>query len=208
LDDAYPYCSPFLQYSLFTQNGAVKTLQALGIRANPFFITTGAGLPGLGPTPTLLVGLYSAAALRQAYWVLVREKGEIKPDFALQVVIYNLVNDTLCTLAAAAALTPELPLATLPKLVDNGFLGWVESLGTFQLIGAALFVVGLGMEILCEEQRAAFKKKKENKGKVCDIGLWSVVRHPNYLGYTLWRTGMMLSSVSTLRILSQFSFVC
>jgi protein-S-isoprenylcysteine O-methyltransferase Ste14 len=32
-----------------------------------------------------------------------------------------------------------------------------------------------------------FRSKKENKGKVLQTGVWAVVRHPNFLGFTIWR---------------------
>jgi hypothetical protein len=45
--------------------------------------------------------------------------------------------------------------------------------------------------------RHAFKKDSKNKGKVDSTAAFSVVRHPNYAGYLLWRTGASLISVST-----------
>jgi steroid 5-alpha reductase family enzyme len=35
-------------------------------------------------------------------------------------------------------------------------------------------------ETVADAQLAAFKKALENKGKVCDTGLWGYSRHPNY----------------------------
>lgn len=84
-----------------------------------------------------------------------------------------------------------------------------------QYTGLGLVVAGLLIEVLSEEQRKVFKAKSENKGKLCDegalcksretrmdltardfTGLFGLVRHPNYLGYTIWRTGLALSTVS------------
>lgn len=47
-------------------------------------------------------------------------------------------------------------------------------------IGIAIFVVAVGGETLSDRQLRAFKADPANKGKVCDTGLWSVSRHPNY----------------------------
>lgn len=47
-------------------------------------------------------------------------------------------------------------------------------------IALALFIASLAGESLADAQLAAFKKDPANKGKVCDIHLWSVSRHPNY----------------------------
>ncbi|MES2692190.1 MAG: DUF1295 domain-containing protein [Verrucomicrobiota bacterium] len=46
--------------------------------------------------------------------------------------------------------------------------------------GAALWLLGLGGEALADAQLAAFKRDPANKGRVCDRGLWSYSRHPNY----------------------------
>jgi steroid 5-alpha reductase family enzyme len=35
-------------------------------------------------------------------------------------------------------------------------------------------------ESIADRQLARFKAKAENKGKVCDVGLWGYSRHPNY----------------------------
>ncbi|KAK5258127.1 hypothetical protein LTR40_008520, partial [Exophiala xenobiotica] len=40
-----------------------------------------------------------------------------------------------------------------------------------------------------EIQRKWFKDEPRNDGKVYSAGLFSVVRHAPYSGYTLWRTG-------------------
>lgn len=49
----------------------------------------------------------------------------------------------------------------------------------------ALFAVAQAGEALADAQLAAFKKDPANKGRVCDVGLWSVSRHPNYFFVSL-----------------------
>jgi steroid 5-alpha reductase family enzyme len=44
----------------------------------------------------------------------------------------------------------------------------------------ALFLLALAGETLADVQLAAFKKNPANKGRVCDVGLWALSRHPNY----------------------------
>jgi steroid 5-alpha reductase family enzyme len=46
--------------------------------------------------------------------------------------------------------------------------------------GAGLWLVSVLGETIADVQLASFKKNPENKGKVCDIGLWGYSRHPNY----------------------------
>jgi len=50
------------------------------------------------------------------------------------------------------------------------------------------------LEFGSEIQRQVFKKDRKNKGKVYDGGLFSLSRHINYFGYTLWRTGYALAA--------------
>jgi len=62
-----------------------------------------------------------------------------------------------------------------------------------QDIAAVLVLtVALGGEALADRELRQFAERPDNKGKVCDVGLWSWSRHPNYffewlgwLGYPL-----------------------
>ncbi len=47
-------------------------------------------------------------------------------------------------------------------------------------IGVALLIIGIAGEALADSQMHAFRTDPANKGKVCDTGLWSWSRHPNY----------------------------
>jgi steroid 5-alpha reductase family enzyme len=98
----------------------------------------------------------------------------------------NLFTDAFITLIAARAITSSSPV------IAESF---IEALGWKQWAGVGLFIVGMLIETLAEESRKRFKAVPSNKGKIDDTGLWSVVRHPNYAGYTLWRSGVMLAAV-------------
>ncbi|KAJ7701548.1 hypothetical protein B0H17DRAFT_189370 [Mycena rosella] len=176
-----------LQYFMFTQGWAVKALTAVGLRASNILISAGPGVAGLGPIPTLLTGMYAVAGLHHGYWILFRNSYTWTIDTSLTVVVYNAVVNTLNTLVAVNALTS----APHPILGD-----FVDCIGWKQWAGLALFAVGISMETIAEESRKRFKKDPKNKGKIDDTGLWSFVRHPNYLGYTLWRTGITLATGS------------
>jgi steroid 5-alpha reductase family enzyme len=47
-------------------------------------------------------------------------------------------------------------------------------------LGAAIVAIGILGETLSDEQLKAFGRDPAHKGKVCDTGLWSWSRHPNY----------------------------
>ncbi len=48
-------------------------------------------------------------------------------------------------------------------------------------LGAAVFIAGWTIEMVSDAQLARFKSRAA-KGAVCDAGLWSWSRHPNYFG--------------------------
>ncbi len=53
--------------------------------------------------------------------------------------------------------------------------------------GLAVFLFGLAVEAIADWQLTQFKKRRSSHEEVCDIGLWSWSRHPNYFGETvLW----------------------
>lgn len=54
------------------------------------------------------------------------------------------------------------------------------SLGPFDFIGILIAAVAIGGEALSDAQLIAFKAVPGNRGQICDKGLWSLSRHPNY----------------------------
>ena len=46
--------------------------------------------------------------------------------------------------------------------------------------GALVLLVAVIGEGVADRQLTAFRRDKSNRGKVCEAGLWSVSRHPNY----------------------------
>jgi len=53
-------------------------------------------------------------------------------------------------------------------------------LGVQDGLALLIFVVALAGAALSDEQLRRFKADPANRGKVCDVGLWSWSRHPNY----------------------------
>ncbi|KAJ7271026.1 hypothetical protein C8J57DRAFT_1320477 [Mycena rebaudengoi] len=179
-----------LQYLMFSKGWAVKAMTAVGLHASHLTVALGPGIGDIGPIPTLLTSMYAVAALRQAYWGLFTLDYSWPVGTALMVVTYNIVVDTFNTFTAVHSLGPtgSAPLALLHSFPSS--FGWQ------QWAGIAVFVAGLAIETVAEHTRKQFKKNPKNKGKIDDTGLWSVVRHPNYLGYTLWRVGITLAAGS------------
>lgn len=68
-----------------------------------------------------------------------------------------------------------------------------QRLHPLEWAGAAVVLIGVLGESLADAQLAAFKRRHQQAGLVCDAGLWRYSRHPNYfcewlvwLGYALF----------------------
>jgi steroid 5-alpha reductase family enzyme len=83
------------------------------------------------------------------------------------------------------ASTPALTVA----LSDHS--GW--RVPVLVMIGAAVFALGLAIEIVADRAISAFKAAPSNSGKLLTRGLHARVRHPNYLGEIIlqWGLGIM-----------------
>ncbi|KAF3179113.1 hypothetical protein TWF225_007647 [Orbilia oligospora] len=91
-----------------------------------------------------------------------------------------------------------LPEAVVQSFVSLGWcgVGYSRSYGSFNHhdqgsigdtkwihgIAVGVFAAGLALEVLADSQLGRSKKKKKKKGKIVRGGVWSIVRHPNYLG--------------------------
>lgn len=73
------------------------------------------------------------------------------------------------------------------------------SLSRFALV-SFLFVLGLGVEVIADEQLKQFKQHPD--GLVCQRGLWFYSRHPNYCGELIIWFGFALASPSLLGMIS------
>jgi len=69
-------------------------------------------------------------------------------------------------------------LLSIPMLVAvNNSSGNIHPL---EIVGALIWLTGLLGETVADQQLKSFKRDGNNKGKVCDLGLWGWSRHPNY----------------------------
>merc|ERR1712091_653224 len=88
----------------------------------------------------------------------------------------------VCLLPVTAVHGLALSGATLP-------------LSGLQMVGLGVFVLGFVVESTADFQKYNFRSDPANDGRWCDVGLWSISRHPNYLGemavwWGLWGTAM------------------
>lgn len=98
-------------------------------------------------------------------------------------------------------------ITLMPSLLAN--LRAVDSSGTQlnwkQKVGWSLFAVGFFIEALADHQKSNFRANPDNAGQFISTGLWSVVRHPNYLGEIILWSGLGIAALPSLRGLERWS---
>ncbi|EPQ32153.1 uncharacterized protein PFL1_00350 [Pseudozyma flocculosa PF-1] len=74
-------------------------------------------------------------------------------------------------------------------------------LGARDFAGLAIWMAGMGLEVIADRQKSAWREAKEagkHNEKFLSSGVWSWSRHPNYFGeISLW-TGMYILSTTAL----------
>ncbi len=89
-------------------------------------------------------------------------KANLNLKFLLFFEFQALLDVVLSIPFLVAAMNPE------PQI------SWLEYAGFF------LWLIAMTGETTADWQLSRFKKNPENKGKICEVGLWNYSRHPNY----------------------------
>ncbi|KAJ8079693.1 hypothetical protein PM082_016514 [Marasmius tenuissimus] len=139
----------------------------------------------LSPYRIVLLGMSIGSMVKQGVWLIRISQEDIGVGGALGIGAFNALSNSLNTLVFSAAATSVI---TTPA--DE----WNLLSSPQLLVGSTMFVVGIGLEWISEEQRKAFKDDSRNKGKVYSGGLFGWARHINFGGYTLWRSGFSLAA--------------
>ena len=74
----------------------------------------------------------------------------------------------------------------------------LEPIGIFFIIGALLWLLGFGFEVIADRQKKYFSEQPKNEGRFITQGLWSVSRHPNYFGEIILWAGIAIISLPFL----------
>ena len=159
------------------------------IAAMTYYLVDGS-YPNRGTLVLCLVTLW-AARLGYHLYVRNRREGEDPRYTAMRT--------------AGGRLFPLISLFTI--FWFQAFLLWVISLpilgsiasqaplGFFDVFGTIVFLVGLTIESVADNQLALFRVAPANKGHVLDTGLWRYSRHPNYFGEAVLWWGLYLIAV-------------
>jgi steroid 5-alpha reductase family enzyme len=157
-----------------------------------------------------LLGAATAWAGRLAYRIISRslKRGADDPryeDDKKDPGFWNKAPFTIFLPEAVFQAIITLPLV-LPFSDDRitGLYGASPALASkFRLAAAGIFAAGLTLETLADRQIENHKRQPKERGqnKVLRSGVWSIVRHPNYLGdalchlaFPIWNFGSGLFS--------------
>jgi len=126
------------------------------------------------------------STIKQCFWLLHTAEEKIPASTAIMVSSVNTISNSINNLLFICKATS--PAITTGQIIEQRLPQ------NTMLVGVGLYVLGMGVEIISEIQRGRFKKDRRNKGRIYTGGLFSLVRHVNYTGYWLWRTGYALAA--------------
>ncbi|MCH9695282.1 MAG: DUF1295 domain-containing protein [Gammaproteobacteria bacterium] len=72
-------------------------------------------------------------------------------------------------------------------------------LGAAGIIGTGIWLIGLLVEVVADNQKSNFKNDPANNGKFISSGLWAWSRHPNYFGEIVLWGGIALLALPVLK---------
>ncbi|WWC68877.1 uncharacterized protein I206_102813 [Kwoniella pini CBS 10737] len=94
-----------------------------------------------------------------------------------------------------------ITLVGLPAYLVNSVPAAAHpALGIKDFIGLGIWLAGLGFEVLADSEKSQWRKEKDEKKheeKFISSGLWSLSRHPNYLGEVILQNGPPLLAFTT-----------
>ena len=144
----------------------------------------------------VLVSLLAIYALRLGIFLFVREfksKGYSKVMTEANESVKSVplfVKIFIWLFCAALYVMQVSPVFfRLKNNLQNAYIGWLY-------VGIALILIGLITQTIADSQKS--KAKSINPKRFCDIGLFKIVRCPNYFGEILVWTGVFVSSLPCL----------
>ena len=170
----------------FDLTGSATYLAVMGVAlvaASPVDLRTGL-LAAMVALWAVRLGLFLFLRIRRAG--LDRRFDRLKARLPAFLMTWTL-QGAWVSLACAPALAAITSPASAP-----GLDGWL-------LAGAALWLAGLAIEVLADEQKRRFRMRPENAERFIDTGLWAWCRHPNYFGEILLWCGVALIAVPALQ---------
>ena len=162
---------------------------------------------GYVPRKIIISSLYLIAGLRMGFGaLLLLKKGYLNkelPRYQFQRIRWNKKGFTNHSISIQYEILLQcfanITFLVIPAiLISNNTL---EYFTIFEIIGFVLWIVFFALEHIADIQKQAFlinSKKNKLKNQVCDVGLWSYTRHPNYFSEWMIWNALILASFSSL----------
>lgn len=132
---------------------------------------------GLALRKALVCGIASLWSLRLGIYLLIRVGSHLKVEEGRYKQLREEWNNTkffvFYQMQAFSNVMLSLPFFVIALNPD-------PKVHIIEYIGAGLWLISIIGEGLADWQLQRFKSFPENKGKVCQYGLWNYSRHPNY----------------------------
>ena len=153
----------------------------------------------LGPLDIALAAAVIAWALRLGAFLVSRVRS-VGSDTRFEAIkrkfLWFLMTWTLQGVWVVA--TASVALAVLGD-------GRAQPIGVVEFVGLFLWLAGLCIEVVADEQKRRFRLKGTEA--FIRTGLWSKSRHPNYFGETLLWSGLALAACPSLNGWQQITMV-
>jgi steroid 5-alpha reductase family enzyme len=170
----------WLTWRATRNSGWIDTIWTFGLGAVGCASALTAMLGGFGfvPRATIVFGLIAIWSARLGVHIAQRTSGiKDDPRYARLVEGYGTNASRGMFWLAQKQAWVSIPLAMSMLLAAWNPLG---ALRLQDFVGVAVLVIAIAGEALADRQLHLFKADPANKGRICDAGLWSWSRHPNY----------------------------
>lgn len=132
----------------------------------------------------MVCGIASLWSLRLGIYLLIRVGSHLKVEEGRYKQLREEWNDTkffvFYQMQAFSNIMLSIPFFIIALNPD-------PHISIIECIGATLWILCIIGEGISDWQLQHFKSKAENKGKVCQYGLWNYSRHPNYFfQFSIW----------------------
>jgi steroid 5-alpha reductase family enzyme len=157
-------------------------------------------MPNITTRAWLVLGLVTIWALRLTLHLWVRKRATKGEDFRYanwreewgRTWLIRSIGQVYM-LQGLLALLVSLPILVVAT-------DWTEGVDAWMVIGAAVWLVGMVIETIADRQVRAFVRRRAaglETARMCTTGLWSISRHPNYLGEVIAWWGIGIIAIGT-----------